>query len=129
MANKFRAKRMVCPHTGEKFDSQSEYARWQELKLLEMSGQIRNLCRQVRYPLACEGRPILLRSARYKNGRQMVYVADFAYEEWRKDDMPEAMGMERWHVVTEDRKGYETPLGKAKIAFFEAQYQQRVRIT
>ena len=61
---------------GEKFDSQKEYRRWSELKLLEKAGLIKNLQRQV---------PFELIPNQYINGklveRKCSYVADFVYEE------------------------------------------------
>lgn len=114
--HKYRAKAVVCPETGDHFDSKSEYRRWQELKLLERAGQITDLKRQVRYPLAVGHEPVVIRSPRYRNGRQVKYVADFVYTE-------------NGETVVEDRKGIWTSDAKLKVAFFEAQYGKRVRIT
>lgn len=114
--NKYRAKQVVID--GERFHSYAEYERWRELLLLEKAGEIRNLERQVRIPLqAIGGNPIKIRSGRYKNGRAVVYVADFAYFE----------GNAR---IFEDKKGFKTPLSKLKIAIVEAMYPGiKVRIT
>lgn len=51
------------------FDSQLEYKRWQQLKLLEKAKIIKNLERQVNF--------ILVEKSKY--GGQIKYVADFVY--------------------------------------------------
>ena len=57
------------------FDSKKEYARWQELKLLEKARQIYDLERQVRF--------VLIPSQRDEKGkvieRECSYIADFVY--------------------------------------------------
>lgn len=40
---------------GLKWDSQAEYRRWCELKLLERAGEITNLSRQIRVPVPVNG--------------------------------------------------------------------------
>lgn len=59
---------------GEKFDSQKEARRWNELKLLERVGEISDLQRQVSFELIPN---------QYVNGklieRKCSYVADFVY--------------------------------------------------
>ena len=104
---------IVCHGKPEKFDSGKEYKRWHTLR---QSPQVQNLRRQVRYPLACDGRPILIRSKGYPNGRQAVMVADFVYEE-------------NGETVVEDSKGMDTPVSRLKRAIFEAQYGIQVRVT
>ena len=65
-----------------RFDSMREGARYIELKLLLAGGEIRDLQLQPQYPIEIGGIKIMLRSKRYhKNGRQMVYIADFTYLE------------------------------------------------
>lgn len=73
--------------SGERFDSKKEYVRWCELKLMEQSGLIEDLQRQV---------PFVLIPAQYedmeitdKNGKKIIkkklleracsYLADFVY--------------------------------------------------
>ena len=114
--HKYRAQAVVCPETGEHFHSKSEYNRWMELRFAQDRGDIADLRRQVPYPLACGAQPVLIRSPRYKNGRQVKYVADFVYTE-------------NGETVVEDRKGVWTADAKLKVAFFEAQYGKRVRVT
>ena len=119
------AKSVTLPN-GERFDSRAEMDRYGVLCLREKMGEIRNLRRQVKYPLAIEGRPVKIRSPRYKNGRQCVYTADFVYEEWRHDDMAT---LSRWWRVVEECKGYHTDAARLRIAIFEAQYGIQVRMT
>lgn len=54
-----------------KFDSKKECSRWQDLSLLEKSGVIKNLKRQVRFEIV----------PKTKDERAVFYVADFTYEE------------------------------------------------
>ena len=72
------------------FDSKKEAQRYAELKLLERSGAIHNLQRQVRYELI---------PAQKKDGKTVErachYIADFVYEDNGK-------------TVVEDVKGYRT---------------------
>ena len=107
---------LVCNVSSVFVDSKSEAKRYAELIGMQKRGEITDLRRQVRYPLAVDGRPVLIRSQRYPNGRQVSYVCDFTY---RENDEP----------VIEDRKGFWTTEAKLKVAFFEAQYGVRVRIT
>lgn len=74
------------------FDSEKEYRRWRELKLMERAGEIHSLQRQVPY--------VLIPSQRDENGRvierEVRYVADFAYREKPN------------RLVVEDTKGMKT---------------------
>lgn len=85
---KYHAKKTVLD--GIIFDSRKEAARYAELKLLERSGAIHNLQRQVRYELI---------PAQKKDGKTVErachYIADFVYEEDGK-------------TVVEDVKGFRT---------------------
>lgn len=60
--------------TFDHFDSKGEAKRWAQLRLLERSGQITALRRQVSYPLLTVGREGL-------PVRFAYYVADYVYEE------------------------------------------------
>lgn len=75
--NKFNAKKTVVD--GITFDSAKEAKRWIYLRQLEKSGGISHLERQPKFKLMNGDRPVLIRSERYKNGRQAIYTADFAY--------------------------------------------------
>lgn len=75
---------------GMVFDSKKEANRWAELKLLEQTGQISSLHRQVKFTLI---------PAQYINGkcveRACTYKADFVY-------------LENGKKVVEDVKGFKT---------------------
>lgn len=58
--------------------SKKEYERWLALKDRQKHGEIRNLKRQVHIPLTVNG--VQLKTPK---GRNMVYTADFTYEENR----------------------------------------------
>lgn len=88
-------------HTdGQKFDSKWEHERFQQLKLLEAAGEIRDLKAQVSFPLM--------------TGDELIgaYVADAMYFDVR-----------RGRKVVEDAKGGKsTPLFRWKSKHFKAQY-------
>lgn len=90
MKNKFGAKRVKDPCTGEMFDSIAEHKRWCELRLLERAGKISGLKRQVTFELIPTQREESTEV--YKAGPQkglpkpgavieqaVKYVADFVY--------------------------------------------------
>lgn len=70
-ANKHRA--IKREYNGMTFDSGRELARWQELELMQMAGEIIHLVRQVPFELA----PTVVLGGRKKPA--IRYVADFAY--------------------------------------------------
>lgn len=83
---------------GHTFHSAKEGRRWQELVLLERSGQISSLRLQPRYKLIVEGKLVC------------SYIGDFAY-------------LENGEEVTEDVKSEFTrklPLYRVKAKLFEA---------
>lgn len=108
-----KADRTFC---GIIFDSKSEMIRYQELLTLERAGKISDLQHQVKYPLVVNGRPVLIRSEGYPNGRKCTYTADFVY-------------MEDGKPVVEDHKGFDTNIARLRRAVFTAIYGQEVRIT
>lgn len=73
------------------FDSQKEYRRWCDLKILEKAGQIQALDRQVRYELI----------PKMGKNRPTTFIADFVYREKGK-------------VVVEDAKGFRTEVYRIK---------------
>lgn len=73
---------------GMLFASKRERGRWMDLRMLEKAGQIKNLQRQVVYPLDVNGVKVC------------DYIADFVYE--------------RDGVIVEDAKGYKTDVYKIK---------------
>jgi hypothetical protein len=110
--SKYRAKRTVVD--GIAFHSKGEAFRWMELKLLERTGQLAKVERQVPYALhASPSQPGHI--AAITIGK---YVADFRYAA-RVGDM--------WTV--EDFKGYDTPLSKWKRKHAEAEYGIKILLT
>jgi hypothetical protein len=90
MRNKYGARKVTAPD-GQVFDSQKEYNRWCNLRLLERAGRISDLKRQVSYELIPK-----------QNGeRACTYVADFVY-------------LENGELVVEDCKGFRTEGYKVK---------------
>lgn len=87
--NKYHNRKIV--REGETYDSVKEYRRAKELELLEKSGAIKDLKRQVRFEI--------IPSQRGEDGkvveRAVTYVADFVYFEDGK-------------LVVEDTKGFRT---------------------
>ena len=91
---------------GETFDSKKEFRRWQELRMLERSGVIQNLRRQVKYtliPAQYEAYPRFSNKTgkRLKDGRRLIfretsYIADFVYSHFDGS------------VTVEDVKGVRT---------------------
>lgn len=108
MARKKGTKRVVGAEPtvvdGIKFDSAREAKRWQELRLMEMAGEISELTRQV--PLELQGMrgPILT-----PKGRVRRYIADFRYLDRRTG---------AW--VIEDSKGHPTEVYELKKAIVAA---------
>lgn len=91
--SKYNARKTVDPATGEVFDSKKEALRWLALNLLERAGEIRDLKRQVRYPL--------IPAQRDRQGKLLErgcdYVADFVYTDARTGEK-----------IVEDAKGAKT---------------------
>lgn len=91
MANKFGAKKIKDPATGYEFDSKAEFIRWCELRIMERSGLISDLKRQVKY--------VLIPSQRDSTGKvvekECSYYADFVYVDLKGN------------LVVEDTKGYK----------------------
>lgn len=88
--NKYGAKKIKDPFTGDVFDSKKEYNRWCNLRLLERAGKITDLNRQVTFELIPTQREESTEV--YKAGPQkglpkpgavleqaVNYVADFTY--------------------------------------------------
>jgi|SRR3990172_2726379 len=87
---------------GRTFHSIREANRYQELRLMERAGAIRDLCCQVRFRLTAHGKPIC------------VFVADFTY-------------YEDGQLVVEDAKGFRTPTYRLKAKLFAAEYRREIR--
>ena len=104
--NKFGAKKIKDPASGEIFDSKKEFIRWCELRIMERAGKISGLKRQVTFELIPSQRE--KSTEVYKAGPQkglpkpgavienaVKYVADFLYCD------------EHGNTVVEDTKGYK----------------------
>ncbi len=91
---------------GIKFDSELELRRYQELKLLERAGAIKDLRRQVRFELQTSYKK------NNKTIRGIYYVADFVYYSFSERK-----------TIVEDTKGYKTEVYKLKKKLFEYKYQ------
>lgn len=107
--NKYRNYKVS--YKGVSFDSKKELNRWHELTLLEKSGAIFDLCRQVKFELIPSQKDI-------KTGkvieRPVYYIADFVYKKKKPDG-----GIE---TVVEDTKGYKTDtyiLKRKMLLFFK----------
>ena len=117
--HKYGAKPTVVD--GIRFASLKESRRYQELKLLERAGLIRDLILQPSFPLdvfEVESRPI------------GVYRADFEYEEWGGKSVGDRWlhpSAQKWARVVEDVKGFKTPLYRWKKKHVEAQYGIQIR--
>lgn len=99
--SKYHARKVLVG--GQKFDSQREAARWQELLLLQRAGKISGLRRQVPFLLIPAQRRTAWDSSKQEFitrcvERKCTYIADFVYTE-------AATGKE----VVEDAKGVKTP--------------------
>lgn len=84
---------------GIKFHSKKEARRYEELFLMEKSGDIAHLETQVKMPISINGKHIC------------NYLADFVYSD-----------LLAGKVIIEDCKGMRTPLYKLKKKLVEAQY-------
>ena len=85
--NKYGNEKILTPDGS--FDSEAEWVRWQELKLLLRAGKIHDLARQVKFELVPTQYETYERRSpktgkRLKDGRRCVeqavyYIADFVY--------------------------------------------------
>lgn len=108
MVNKYRSKKITVD--GMTFDSKKEYQRYQELRLLEKSGKIQKLDRQVEYVLIPSqriGGKVVERPCKYK--------ADFVYLDAFDN------------LVVEDTKGFRTKDYIIKRKLMLQQYGIRIK--
>lgn len=96
---------------GEVFDSKREYNRWCELRLLERSGIICNLQRQVKFRL------IDSQKTPERTERPCYYIADFVYYE------------NDGSRVVEDCKGMRTDVYKIKRKLMLEKYNILIKET
>lgn len=104
---KYNARRVQAD--GYTFDSAAEYARFRELTMLAVAGEIADLVVHPRFE-------VLPQFSDYVDGKRRVekavfYVADFSYVENGKPG-----------IVVEDVKGVETPVFKLKAKLFRRQF-------
>ena len=89
------------------FASKAEMIRWEKLLLWQIAGEIRNLRRQVKYPLTING------------VRVGDYLSDFNYEKKKPDGT--------WIEIVEDIKGKDTPVSILKRKIVWAIYKIDVK--
>ncbi len=122
MRNKFNARKVIDPNTGELFDSQKEYQQWRVLRILEQAGKITDLQRQVKFELIPSQREESTEV--YKAGPQKglprpgaviekpcTYIADFVYKvpvttQYENEDGHLTFA-DGYVTVVEDVKGYK----------------------
>ncbi len=107
------------------YDSKTEYQRYCYLELRQRAGEIINLERQPKFPLAhrcdnCEHEINIVRKLRGGNDGTAVYTADFQYDE--------VLGKDKFNRVIEDVKGYRDEGSKFRIRVFEAIYGLKVTL-
>lgn len=100
---KYHSKKTIID--GIEFDSKKESMRYQELKLLERAGKIRELKLQPEYELIPKFKK------NNKTYRKTIYKADFSY-----------FDVETNKHITEDVKGFKTDVYKLKKKLFEYRY-------
>lgn len=101
---------------GITFDSKREAHRYRQLLILQDGGAITELEIQPKFPLEIDGKPVLIRSKGYPNGRRASYTADFRY----RDELGE--------IRVEDTKGYDTPASRLRRAVVECIYSIRIEL-
>ncbi len=104
---------------GIKLDSRKEGRRYNELKLLEQQGYIKNL--RVHPPYELKGGEFTMRTP---TGRMMKYKPDFTYNETSDDEFV----VEDVKPQKRDGSFYVTDAAKYKIAVFECFYGVKVRL-
>ena len=106
------------------FDSAGELKYAQKLKLWQLAGEVRNIRRQVKFPLERGDIRVLT-----DTGRVACYTADFVYERkiLCRADTPTGIGAE-WQEIIADYKGYEGKFEMFRIKVFEALYNKKVTV-
>jgi len=101
-SNKYNARKVQI--YGIWFDSDMEGKHYLVLRDRERKGEIRDLELQPQFKFAIDGRPVLITSAGYPNGRQATFKPDFRY--WDE---------KRKAVVVEDKKSQATKTEAYKL--------------
>lgn len=98
--------------------------RWMQLKIMEHTGLVRNLQRQVKHELILpNGQPILS-----ETGRVCFYTSDFEYERVLGTFPTEEGGLFAVEHIIEDVKGHVDPLSRFRIAVFTAISRKTVHL-
>ncbi len=100
--NKYNARKTDSKLCGRTFDSMAEARRGEELRLLEMAGEIKNL--QYQIPFVLSVKP------------SVKIVIDFAY-------------LQNNRTCYEDVKGMMTPACRIKLAWLKKDYGIEVKLT
>lgn len=122
---KRKPKELRTDAAGITHDSVEEMERWNQLQLLQRTGRIRNLRRQVRYLLEKKEANVAIRT---KTGRVAAYTADFVYERVATPEEGQLALKEGWVEIIEDHKGFPDKFSQFRIAVFEALYGVQVYI-
>lgn len=93
---------------GIKHDSRKEARRWVELTLLQRTGEISDLERQVKYELI----------PKQEGERAVTYIADFVY-----------IDNKTGNTIVEDCKGFKTDVYKLKKKLFQYRYGIKIKET
>lgn len=115
--SKYHSKKIQAD--GQTFDSRKEYGRWCALRLMERSGEITDLRRQVKYVLipAQYGPATVGPRGGVKRGplleRECAYIADFVYDKGGE-------------TIVEDCKGYRTEAYRIKKKLLLERYGIRI---
>lgn len=103
---------------GITFASKGEKNRFAYLSILQKAGVIKDLQRQVYYPLVLpDGTHVKIKSEGFPNGRQCNYIADHVYTRARDGEK-----------IIEDFKGHDTKDSRLRRAVVEAIYKITIRI-
>lgn len=110
--NKYNA--IKTESDGIEFDSKKEARKWQELKMLERSGLIKDLQRQVRFILQDE-----YVNNQGKKIRPISYIADFCYYDVKR----------KKNIVMDTKSSAtRTPVYLIKKKMFEYKYKEYIFI-
>lgn len=118
--NKYKNQKITVDNIA--FDSKKEANRYFELRILEKTGKIADLKRQVKYiliPAQREPDKIGVRGGITKGKlieRECAYIADFVYKD-----------LEKGELVVEDTKGFRTPEYIIKRKLMLYQYGIRIK--
>lgn len=116
---------------GIMFDSKKEAKRYNELKLLQESGHIRNLKVHTKWEFQRCDDGDFLRYPSTKHGhmgRKITYTDDFSYQLYHKGD-PDGISFDGWEDIVEDVKGHDTQVSRIKRGLMEFFHGITVRIT